>query len=128
MNGVHNDKYTLRHIHHSTLQQNRGDLTPTVQQEGEDVNEKERELSDDDSVSSEFMNIPQGCMFDQLRPRSPTAVTDFPQSNVYPMTVQLAETLHLQVSSKRKLLTIASTDITLEPMVMRFDRSKRENK
>ena len=55
------------------------------------------EPSDDDSMNGEFFNIPRGCIFNQIPPDSPTAVTDFPACSNHPMAVQLTETLQITV-------------------------------
>ncbi|KAL7488123.1 hypothetical protein ACHAW6_013728 [Cyclotella cf. meneghiniana] len=75
------------------------------------------EPSDDDSMSSECLTIPDGCLFDNIRPDSPTAVTDFPKCNTSPKTVQLAETLQLMLSTVRPLPMIKRTTVPLQRMV-----------
>lgn len=79
--------------------------------------EHESERMEEDSIADEFLDIPKGCLFDQLRPKSPTAVTDFPCNKEHPMTVYLAESLQLKVSNTSKLPQVASMKDQLEPMV-----------
>jgi len=58
---------------------------------------------DDDSISKEYEEIPRGCILDQARAMSPTAVTDFPVCQDDPTCVTLTDHLRLQVSTETKL-------------------------
>lgn len=124
-NGVYNDKSPLRSILHTHgLRQDPEDSTPTIYPlsksnepsmdnptSRKNRTEQENERMEEDSIASEVLNIPKGCLFDQLRPESPTAVTDFPWNKEHPMTVYLAENLQLKVAHTSKLPHVTSTNI-----------------
>ncbi|KAL7489867.1 hypothetical protein ACHAW6_016194 [Cyclotella cf. meneghiniana] len=78
---------------------------------------KSRRLDEDDSISDEVLDIPKGCVFDCMRPGSPTAVTDFPRCGDNPQSVKLDDTLRLLVSNDWKLPKLTSTPAELEPLV-----------
>ena len=102
---MQNDELTLRKVRHLTEIGTEDDQdcsgTPLDMQTvdhmqrdpGNDIDKLKEEWSDDDSITGEYMEVPQGCIIDRARPASPTAVTDFPACEWDPTCVQLSPDL-----------------------------------
>ena len=66
------------------------------------------EYDDDNSINDDYLDVPQGCLLDQARPMSPTAVTDFPKCHNDPTCILLTNHLRLQVSTTTILPQIST--------------------